>query len=330
MRPRVAPQAKDAPKTITVDCTKGEKIQDAVDKNAGPLDIIVKGLCVESVRIEDKDFTLRGADPLVDRIQGSTAGGLTIVNVNSAIVQDLGFTNGAFAGVSVFTAGVSMTNCRVTGNANGIIARDDTLFTGEGLTISMNAQAGIFVDGGRFVSCLGCRAENNGTFAGRATRAGVLTYLDSEIVGSRGIQANLGAYADIDCVSQGSGNPCSMQVTLLAAHAFLGGRAALFYAGDFTGRVLASDRGEVDLLGSRQTALTGNNGIDAFATLLVDDGSKLIGTTHSSGFARVLVRGTSTLDGSIQCGSAGDAYVDPSTTIVAGSSVTGCDHASFP
>lgn len=327
---RPARQAKEAPKTITVDCTKGEKVQDAVDKNAAPLDIVVKGLCVESVRIEEKDFTLRGADPLIDRIQGTTAAGLTIINVNSAIVQDLGFTNGAFAGVSIFTAGVSMTNCRVTGNVNGILVRDDSLFQGETLTISLNAQTGILVDGARFVSCLGCRAENNGRFAGRSTRGGILTYLDSEILGTRGITADLGAYADIDCVSAGSGNPCSMQVTVIAAQSFLGGRAAMFYAGNFTGRLQASDRGEVDLLGSQQTALTATNNVDAFATLLVDDGSQLKGTTHVSGFGRALVRGTSTLNGSIQCGSAGDAWMDPDTTKIAGSTVTGCEHASYP
>jgi hypothetical protein len=330
MRPRIATQGQDTPKTITVDCTKGEKIQDAVDKNAAPLDIVVKGLCVESVRIVGKDFTLRGTDPLLDRIQGTTVAGLTIVDVNSAIVQDLGFVNGVSAGLSIVDSGVSMTNCRVTGNVNGILVRDDSMFIGEGLAIASNVQSGIFVDGARFVGCIGCRAENNGGFAGRSTRAGVLTYLDSEIIGTRGIQANLDAYADIDCVSEGSGNPCSMQVTGVAAASFLGGRAAMFYAGDFTGRLQASDRGEVELLGSRQTALTGTNNVDAFATLLVDDMSQLRGTTHVSGFGRTLVRGTSTLDGSIQCGSAGDAWMDPDTIKNAGTTVTGCEHASFP
>lgn len=331
---RAVKQAKEAPKTVTVDCTKGETIQDAVDKNAAPLDILVKGLCVESVRIDDKDFTLRGADPLVDAIQGTTVAGLTVVDVNSAVVQNLGFVNGVAAGLSIFDTSISMSNCRVTGNVNGIIVRDDSLFLGEALTISLNAQNGILVDGARFVSCLGCRAENNARFAGSSTRGGVLTYLDSEIIGTRGITANLGAYVDIDCVTQGSGNPCSMQATLVAAQAFLSGRAALFGAGDFTGRVNASDRGEVDLLGSRQTAQTGGNNVGSFATLLVEpldaEQSQIRGTTFVNNFGRALVRELSTLDGSIQCSSAGDAWLDPTTIKTPGSTVTGCDHASYP
>lgn len=334
MRPRIAPQAQDTSKTVTVDCTKGEKIQDAVDKNAAPLDILVKGLCIESVRIDDKDFTLRGTDPLVDQIQGTTVAGLTIVDVNSAVVQNLGFVNGVMAGLSIFDSGVSMTNCRVTGNVNGILVRDDSLFVGEGLTISSNFQSGIFSDDARFVGCIGCRAENNGGFAGRATRGGVLTYLDSEIVGARGIIASLGAYADIDCVSEGSGNPCSMQATLIAAQAFAGGQATLFGAGDFTGRVNAFDRGGVDLLGARQTALTGGNNVGSFGTLLLEPldavESQLRGTTFVNNFGRALVREQSTLDGSISCTSAGDAWLDPTTIKTPGSTVTGCEHASFP
>jgi len=329
-----AKQAQTAAKTVTVDCAKGEKIQDAVDKNAAPLDILVKGLCVESVRIEDKDFTLRGTDPLLDAIQGTTVAGLTIVDVNSAIVQNLGFVNGVMAGLSIFDSSVSMTNCRVTGNVNGILVRDDTLFIGEGLTISSNLGRGIFSDGARFVGCIGCRAENNSGPAGVSSRNGVLTYLDSEVIGGTGLVVQTGGYADIDCLTEGTGHPCSMQATQFAARAFGGGYAVLYGAGDFTGRVQAADRGGVDLLGARQIASTGPNLVDLFGTLSAvtfDTGeSKLRGTTHVTGFGRLLLRDATTLDGSIQCSSAGDAWLDATTIKLAGSTVTGCEHASYP
>jgi len=331
---RAVNHAQTAPKTVNVDCVKGEKIQDAVDKNVAPLDILVKGLCVESVRIEDKDFTLRGTDPLTDGIQGTTVAGLTVVNVNSAVVQNLGFVNGVAAGLSIFASGVTMTNCRITGNVTGIIVRDDTLFIGEGLTISSNSGRGILADGARFAGCVGCRAENNGGVAGFSTRGAVLTYLDSEIIGTRGITANNGAYVDVDCLTEGSGNPCSMQATQFAAQAFGGAQATLYGAGDFTGRVQAADRGGVDLLGARQTALTGANLVDSFGTLTADPfdtgESQLSGTKHVTGFGRLMLRGATTLNGSIQCGSAGDAWLDPTMIKTPGSTVTGCDHASYP
>lgn len=317
-RPSVAPHAQAAPKTITVDCAKGEKIQDAVDKNAAPLDILVKGICVESVRIDDKNFTLRGTDPLTDGIQGGSPAGLTVNDVDSAVVQNLAFT----------------------GNANGIIVRSDTLFVGENLTISSNTQRGILADDARFASCIGCRLQNNGGFAGVSTRGGILTLLDSVVSGTRGVLAQNGAYADIDCISQGSGNPCSMQVTQSAARASLSGAvAALWGAGSFTGAVRAEEGGHVELVGAQQTS-TSNNVVDTLGQLIAGpsfdlDGnfladSQLRGTTHVLGFSRALIRDGTTLDGSIQCQSAGDAWLDATVVKTAGSTVTGCEHASYP
>ncbi len=319
IRPRPSAHAQNpTPKTITVDCAKGEKIQDAVDKNAAPLDIFVKGICVETVRIADKSFTLRGTDPLTDGIQGGNPAGLTVTDVDSAVVQNLAFT----------------------GNVTGIIVRSDTLFVGENLTISSNSQRGIVADDARFAACIGCRLQNNGGFAGVSTRGGILTLLDSVVTGTRGVLAQNGAYADIDCITEGSGNPCGMQVTQLSAQASLSGAvAALWGAGNFTGNVRADEGGHVALVGAQQTS-TGTNVIDAFSELLAGPSfdlagnfladSQLRGTTHVLGFSRALIREGTTLDGSIQCQSAGDAWLDATVIKTAGSTVTGCEHASYP
>ena len=332
---RVAAHAQTAPKTVTVDCTKGEKIQEAVDKNAAPLDILVKGICVEDVRIDAKDFTLRGTDPLTDGIDGATLHALTIVLVNSAVIENLSFINSPASGVAAFTSAVTMTNCRLTGNFGAITARDDTVFEGNALTIANNNR-GILADGARFAGCVACRAENNTSWAAISARGSVFSYLDSEVIGPRGLLVN-GAYADIDCITEQTAHPCSMQVTGIAAQAFGGGQAALYGSGDFTGRVTAFDRGNIQLYGARQTALTGANVIDSFSMIEVSDNGDVSPVEHSTlrgvtvmGFSRALIRENSTLAGSIQCQSAGDAWVDPSTTITPGSTVTGCDHASYP
>ena len=318
-RPRAAAHAQSAaPKTITVDCTKGEKIQDAVDKNAAPLDILVKGFCAESVLIDGKNFTLRGTDPTTDGIQGAPGTALTVDSVNVASVQNLSFS----------------------GNVTGVSVRDDAQFIGENLTISSNSQRGIVVNGARFAACIGCRLQNNGGFAGVSTRGGLLTLLDSVVSGTRGVLAQNGAYADIDCISEGSGNPCSMNVTQIAASAnLMGATAALWGAGNFTGTVRAADSGHVQVVGAQQMS-TGNNGVAAFGELIVGPSfdfqgnliaeSTIRGTTIVSGFGRALIRESSTLDGSIQCQSAGDAWLEPGVIKTLGSTVTGCEHASYP
>src|SRR5215212_4697367 len=110
-RMRVAAHAQTAPKTVSVDCTKGQTIQDAVDKNAAPLDILVHGICVEGVRIQGKDFALRGTDPLTDGIQGPSLHALTIIDVDSAVIENLAFLNSPASGVAGFNSAIVMTNC---------------------------------------------------------------------------------------------------------------------------------------------------------------------------------------------------------------------------
>jgi hypothetical protein len=117
--------------------------------------------------------------------------------------------------------------------------------------------------------------------------------------------------------------------------------AALYVAGDFTGQVGAGDHAGILLLGARQLA-TGQpgqgpiqNGFDSFATLWLEPyvdattEESRIKATHVGAFSRALVRGNAVVDGFIQCGSAGDAWLDPGVTGTPGTTVTGCEHASM-
>jgi hypothetical protein len=129
-----------------------------------------------------------------------------------------------------------------------------------------------------------------------------------------------------------------LQVTNRAAQALTGGTAVLLGAGDFTGQLEAFDRATIQLIGARQLA-TGQgqgllqNRIHEFSNLLAGTDetlqSQLFGTTVVSGFGRVLLRDATTLHGSIQCDSAGDASLDPTVTASPGS-LTGCDHGVVP
>jgi hypothetical protein len=105
-----------------------------------------------------------------------------------------------------------------------------------------------------------------------------------------------------------------------------------FYeAGDFGGRVQAEDRSVIQLYGARQVSLTGTNWVNGGSSLRVDPGdtttSGLIGNTGVSGFSNALFYGGSTtLDGSLECNSGGDAWVEPGISL--GSyTINGCAHA---
>ncbi len=326
---KVAPNA--ASKSVNVDCTKGESIQAALDKNGGPVVISIHGVCIENVLVRQHEVTLSGTDPATDGIQGTASGpALVIRSSDNTVVENLSISNSAAGGVLTSLSRVTMDNCRVLNNhGRGIDASFAAIVVASNMTISFNQGPGIVARNSAEIFCIACRAEGNIGFAGLATNAGLLSYLRSEVIGTRGILASGGgAYADIDCVSDPSPHPCSMQATAVAAYGS-GGTAFLFESGDFTGSVLADSGGTAGLLGARQQSASNNN-IDGLSNLTVDSGdtgdSRLAGHTVLNAFSRALIRSTSTLAGSLQCNSASDAWIDPTVTRAPGSSVTGCAH----
>ena len=53
-------------------------------------------------------------------------------------------------------------------------------------------------------------------------------------------------------------------------------------------------------------------------------------STDVAHFGRVLITDNTILNGTIQCSAAGDAWLDPTTIVLPGSAVTGCDHSKLP
>jgi hypothetical protein len=334
-----APASTANARTVAVDCTMGQTIQAAINREDGPLVIDVHGICNENVNVMRKDVTLRGSDPVTDGIQGVVAvpqlAALRFRYVDAGRVENLSISNGPGIGIAAVFSHLTVVNCRVTGNGGlGMGLAEGTFVDATGVTVSQN-QAGANVQRGAIFFCRECDFQNNGGFAVVATFGGFLSLHDSVVTGQRGLSSSFAAYADIDCLTTTSSHPCSLQVTGQAARAGAGGTVALYGAGDFTGQLQAVDRGTVQLIGARQLA-TGQPGqgptanqVDEFGTLSAgtDDvlQSQLFGTTNVSGFGRVLLRDATTLSGSIQCDSAGDAWLDP-TVVAAPGSVTGCEH----
>ena len=361
---RTAAAAKTA-KTLTVDCAKGQSIQAAIDQGSPPLVVEVRGVCHENVSIRGKEVTLRGIDPATDGLQGvettpPTLAALTVFYVDGAAIENLSISGGPGTGVATWFSHVTMTNVRVVGNgATGVhvssssflaasastvsqngghginVQRGGTL-AASALTVAENALRGITVSSPTFNSCTGCTVTGNGRFAGGSSQGGVLTFLDSVVGGVDGLVSNLGGYVDIDCVSAGTGQPCGLTASRFAVAAFLGGHAALFAVGDFSGSVLADDRGHVFYFGARQ--LAGENTITAFGTLWATPFQAApgvlhqshLGETHVDGFARVLLDGETVVEGDIHCDRAGDVWLDPGVVLTPGTTIDGCEHAPPP
>ncbi|MEO8349647.1 MAG: right-handed parallel beta-helix repeat-containing protein, partial [Acidobacteriota bacterium] len=339
-----APAGTAGAKTVAVDCTMGQTIQAAIDREDGPLVVDVHGICEENVSIVRKNVTLRGVDPLTDGIDGVVAvpqlAALRLRYVEFAQVQNLTIRNGPAAGISAAFSTLILENCRITGHAGqGISATQGTFVDATGTTISQNGGAAVNVQTASRLFCHGCDVTGNLGFAAVAMSGSVISLLNSVVTGQRGLQS-FDAYVDIDCVSETSAHACGLNMTGRAAQANVGGVAALFGAGDFTGQVSASDSGTIHILGARQLA-TGQpglgpvqNGIDDFGKLIVAEESgmqsQLFGTTNVSGFGRALLRNASTLAGAIDCQSAGDAWIDGTVIKGPGAAVNGCEHGILP
>ncbi|HEV8609112.1 MAG TPA: right-handed parallel beta-helix repeat-containing protein [Thermoanaerobaculia bacterium] len=340
-----APASGAASKTVAVDCTAGQSIQAAIDREDGPLVVDVDGFCNENVSVKRKDVTLRGTNPLNDGIQGVVSApqfaALRFAYTDAGRVENLSILNGPSLGIAAFFSRLTMVNSRVTGNGGvGMTVSDGGIVDATGLTASQNAGAGAHVSKGAAFFCHECNFENNGGFAAIAANGGVLSLLDSVVTGQRGLRSNGASYADIDCITETSSHSCSLNATGRAAQAFSGGIAALYGAGNFTGQVEAGDGATVQLVGARQLA-TGQPGQGPIANLVGDFGtlsagtddvsqSQLFGTTNVSGFGRLLLRDMTTLSGSIQCNSAGDAWLDPTIVKGPGAAISGCEHGVLP
>ena len=343
------PEAQAFPRvlrSVVVNCGSGERVQPAVDANAGPVEIIVTGICVENVLIRDKDVKLRGGGkPSQSGIRSAdaTMPALTIRGGGIDSLDNLSFSNSAGLGVSIQGASATLTNCLFENNGgSGLQVKAGAVVLATTLTFNANIGASINANDGQ-IFCTGCDVSGN-NFAVLAIRGAVVSLLDTMVTGRRGILAgDSGTLVDVDCVNGGTTHPCGVQVTSLAAFAGGGGLASLFGVGDFTGRIGAVDGGTVSLFGSRQIAGAQpgqgppTNSAEFFGRIEVGANfdinpptqSRLLSTdvTH---FGRALVTDDTVLNGTIQCSSAGDAWLDPTIIALPGSAVTGCDHSKLP
>ena len=328
-----------------VDCTKGDSLQAAIDKSADGDVLEVRGLCNENVKIVRKRLALHGLDPLTDGVVGVVAtppanAALELWYSENLRVENLSFVHPTGHGLGLWYSAAEALNCRMVGNPlSGVHVSANSFLNATELTLSNNGQSGLNVQRNASGFCRGCQLHNNNVAAATANTGSVLSLLDSVVTGLRGVRALTNSYADIDCVTED--NPaysCSLNVTRTAGAAFSGAIAAMFGAGPFAGQLQAGDHGEILVYGSQQTSTgvgpSGNplpNVLSAFSTLLADPSpengleSQLTGHTQVGTFSRALLLGATTVNGTLACDSAGDAWKNAGVTVTGGP-VTGCEH----
>jgi hypothetical protein len=349
-RPQKRVRAMAATKTINVDCTKGDSVQDAIDKNGGDIAVEIRGVCVENVRIESRNVTLHGLSAANDGLQSpNTIPALVVQDSNSTHLENLSLSNNPGTALQMLESFVTMLNCTANNNnltspalgGIAIVASANSFLDATNLTMANNQRNCVQAQRGANFFCHGCDFTSNVGWAATATRNALLSLLQSTVAQRLGVRASIDAYADIDCLSEPSAHPCSMQATGRAAFAFSGAVAFLYGAGDFTGQVAADDRAVVGLYGARQLATgqpgqgPGRNAATFFGHLYANAAfdvdphltSRLMGT-DASHFGSILITDDTEVAGTIQCSSAADAWLDETVTGTPGSSVTGCEHGS--
>jgi hypothetical protein len=332
-------------KTYTVDCTKNGKLQATIDSAADGDVIEITGICMANILIRDKGLTLVGAaSPGPHGITGVAANtdAVSIQHSRGTHLEGLTISNPHFAGIRIrFFSSVTMTDCEVSNSgsalpppgATGIWVQETSTLNGTRLTLDDNLR-GLGAAQQSRAFCRECDLNDNVQWAASAVQNSAISLLDSAVTGLRGIQATEQSYIDIDCISHDSTHPCSLDAGAVAGTAQWQSTVVFYEAGDFNGRVQVNDRSKASLYGARQQAITGNNGIGDESSLDVGPGdtgeSRLMGSTNINGFSHAQFYGAGTdLDGSLNCGAGGDAWVEPGVDLT-NFTITGCDHAPTP
>jgi hypothetical protein len=323
--------------SVAVNCAAGQRVQDAIDANAGPVEIVITGFCTENVLIRDKDVTLRGAvGPPQDGIRSAlaTMPALTVRGSGIDAISNLSFSKSAGPAVMIRGVNATLASCEFASNGGTALnVAMGAFVTATGLLFDGNIGRSMNVTDAQFF-CTGCDVNGN-NFAVVANRGATASLLDSVVTGRRGILAvDGGTLADLDCVNVDTPHACSMRVTGVAAQSVGGASATLFGAGDFTGQVTADEGGTVALIGARQIAgaqlgLGPSTNIANFfgrivAASLTDAERSSVLSSNLDHFARLVVTDNSTVNGTVQCTTAADAVLDP--TVVPRASFKGCDH----
>lgn len=172
-------------RTIQVNCTNGDSVQDAIDQTQPwrPLQVDITGVCDEAVEIARDDVTLLGIGANAG-IVSSTDSGVYIFGGQRISIEHLTLS-GPEAALATDSAVVTLIDVTIEGsNWNGIDAVAGSNIIIEESRVRNNALDGIIIEGGGTLSMVNTVVSGNTRGGIRLNKNSSSIIVDSEISGN--------------------------------------------------------------------------------------------------------------------------------------------------
>jgi hypothetical protein len=294
------------PRTVRVDCARGERIHNALQREARELLVEIRGLCVEDVLVERDNVTLRGSDAAVDGIQSTDSGRAALTVRRSRAVRAENLTLVGAAALSVDDGRLDVSACHINGHGSPAALVNAASFVGfEDTDLSADHGAALWVLASTAV-CRRCHVAGLRDPYAVLIEGSVVSFDDSDVSG--------GVFAEH--ASNLSLSSCALAGTPDALAVGVDG-AALLNQGTLEGAFQVAG-GHLTAFSVRQTANPGQNRISSAGYVELVTGfshppNSLLGTTSLERFGRLVATDGAAL-GSLSCASGADAWCDASVT----------------
>jgi len=322
--------ASAEPHPITVDCSRGPGIADALRRASSAARpaarvIEIHGMCEEDVVLDLDGVTLRGTDPAVDGIRGvgssedPTTAVLTLSGASGASLENLAIAGGARNGlVLVGGSDAELTNCRLADNGRyGLWLGQASRLVANATSIAGNGRGGMVVTDGSEITCVDCDVRDDALFAVWAQLGARVVVRHSEIESTTNWSVIGYAASEI-----------SMQDSSVAGAPY--GLVTRSHDGvrltrvELNGAVWLDAKSSLELFDATQISNPRTNYVFKDSSVRLDHGSTLTGPTLLEDFSTLSIRGQSAHAGDLYCSSASDAFCEDG--LMVGGGVYGCPH----
>jgi hypothetical protein len=319
--------------TLTVDCNKGDSINQALTKSplVRNLTVEISGLCHENVVVTRDHVTLHGTDPANDGIQADLSDEISDValwvrQAQLVTVENLKLTGG-FSGLlatNVTLDSLRLINCRLESNGaygaqlqNSLVVAQDSTFSTNG-----NINAGVFA--GSRLQCTGCTfADPQGAGPVGTIRANVLAFTANRVLLTNCTLTNGGITSDDSLVLLTDSTISGFGSGVQTIFAF-GSSSVTLTRVQVNGSMVFNQGANAQLLGVTQTS-TLINQMDDSAYARIADASPAAGGPPSipslvkgfalRNFSKATLLQTSQISGNFNCSQGADAFCSTPTNV---------------
>ena len=328
--------------TVTVDCNKGESINQALTKSphVRNLTVEISGLCHENVVVTRDHVTLHGTDPAHDGIQADLSAEITDValwvrQAQLVTVENLKLTGG-FSGLLVTNVtldSLRLINCRLESNGAYGAQLQNALVVAQDSTLSTNGNINAGVFGGSRFQCTGCTlADPQGTGALGTIRANAFAFTANRVLLTNCTLTNGGITSDDSLILLTDSSISGFGSGAQTIFAFGSSSVALTRV-QVTGSMVFNQGANAQLLGVTQTSSLINQ-MDDSAYVRIGDASPAVGGPPSipsmvkgftlRNFSKATLLQTSQITGNLNCIQGADAFCSTPTNVSGTSNCSLC------